>query len=262
MNEQHFVHRGRRLYYRDIGEGPSVVLLHGFPFDGRIWFPFAERLSTSFRLIIPDLAGFGSSDVPAEQLSMELMAGDVAALVSYLNIDRHVVVGHSMGGYVALAMAAGKMTNKLSGLVLFHSQAAADDEAGRARRNDSIALIRQDKAAFVHGFVPGLYGKSIPSEADEHLTIAMSQSSEAMASAMAGLRDRKSHTDWLNNAEIPILFVVGKQDSRMPHERIMAQAALLPHAEVLVLEGIAHMGFAEAPDIIAPVIRDFCQRCL
>ncbi|HMM10468.1 MAG TPA: alpha/beta fold hydrolase, partial [Bacteroidales bacterium] len=105
MNEQHFVHRGRRLYYRDIGEGPCILLLHGFPFDGRIWFPFAERLSTSFRLIIPDLAGFGSSDVPAEQLSMELMAGDVAALVSYLNIDRHVVVGHSMGGYVALAMA-------------------------------------------------------------------------------------------------------------------------------------------------------------
>lgn len=261
MVEGFITHTNKKLFYRDIGSGPAVILLHGFPFDGRLWMPFASSLSSHLRLIIPDLPGFGRSELLEEQLDMYRMGEAVAALIEQLGLDQHIIVGHSMGGYIGLAMARHNMSSGLRGLVLFHSQAAADDEAGRAKRDENIKLINSNMPLFVDGFVPGLYGSIKPATAKEHHTIALSQNPSAVASAMAGLRDRQSHIQWLTEANIPILFVLGKEDNRMPVASILAQAALLPHAEVLMLKDIGHMGFAEAPDTIAPVIRDFCIRC-
>lgn len=262
MKEGYITYENKKLFYRDIGAGPAVLLLHGFPFDGRLWLPFAKELSGQLRLIIPDLPGFGKSECPEKQLDMHLMGEAVAALTVHLNLDRCAIVGHSMGGYIALAMASQNMPANLKGMVLFHSQALADDEVARAKRDDSIRLINNDMPTFVNGFVTGLYGKTKPASAGEHLAIALSQNPDTVASAMAGLRDRQSYIHWLTEASIPLLFVLGKEDSRMPAANILAQAALAPHAEVLMLSNVGHMGFAEAPDVIAPVIRDFCQRCL
>ncbi|MBK9291420.1 MAG: alpha/beta hydrolase [Bacteroidetes bacterium] len=262
MKENFFSYQGKKLYYREVGNGPAMILLHGYPFDGRIWLPFAHKLAGDFRLIIPDLPGFGKSQKPDTQLNMNVMAWNVSALIKHLGLGQFVVAGHSMGGYVALALAAEKMSAGLAGLVLFHSQAAGDDEAARLKRNESITLIETNKEAFVKAFVPGLYGKTVPAEAADHLATALSQSTETMASAMAGLRDRPDQLDWLPTAEFPMLFILGKADSRMPAERILTQAARVPHAEVLLLEGVGHMGFVEAGDTIAPVLRDFAKRCL
>jgi pimeloyl-ACP methyl ester carboxylesterase len=262
MKERFFTFQGKKLFYRETGAGPAILLLHGFPFDGRIWLSFSESLKHSFRMIIPDLPGFGQSELPESQLHMWVMANAVAGLITHLGISKYVVVGHSMGGYIALSMASEPMTKGLAGIVLFHSQAAADDEESRSKRNESIKTISNNKSAFVDGFLSGLYGKKRPAEASHHYDIAMSQTSEAMASAMAGLRDRQSHLDWLGKANIPILFIIGKEDARMPAWRILDQAALVPHAELLLLQGVGHMGFAEAGDIIAPVVRDFCKRSL
>ncbi len=262
MKESFFTYQGKKLYYRDAGAGRTIVLLHGFPFDGRIWLPFAKKLLPSFRLIIPNLPGFGKSELPAGPLDMNVMAWAVAGLINHLKIGRHIVVGHSMGGYVALSMASASMTGGLAGLVLFHSQAAADDEPARLKRNESIQLILQDKQAFIDSFLPGLYGNDKPAEAFNHAIVASSQSPETMAAAMAGLRDRANRLDWLNKADIPVLFIIGKNDTRMQAGRIMEQAALLAQAEVLLLQGVGHMGFDEAGDVIYPVLRDFCNRNL
>lgn len=262
MKEDYIPYENKKLFYRDIGAGPAVLLLHGFPFDGRLWLPFAKKLSGQLRLIIPDLPGFGKSERPEKQLDMHLMGEAVVALAEQLNLGQCAIIGHSMGGYIALAMASQNMLSNLKGMVLFHSQAAADDEAARTKRNENIRLINNDMPTFVNGFVPGLYGKTKPASADEHLAIALSQNPGTVASAMAGLRDRQSHLYWLTEASTPLLFILGKEDSRMPATNILAQAALTPHAEVLLLNNVGHMGFAEAPDIVAPVIRDFCLRCL
>lgn len=262
MKEGYITYEKKKLFYMDIGAGPAVLLLHGFPFDGRLWLPFANELSGQLRLIIPDLPGFGKSEHPEKQLDMHLMGEAVAAMAEQLNLGRCAIIGHSMGGYIALAMASQNMLSNLKGMVLFHSQAAADDQIARTKRDDSIRLINNDMPAFVNGFVPGLYGKTKPASAVEHLAIALSQKPGVVASAMAGLRDRQSQIHWLTEASIPLLFIIGKDDSRMPATNILAQAALAPHAEVLLLGNVGHMGFAEAPDIIAPVIRDFCRRCI
>lgn len=125
MQENELTLNGQTLFYRSIGSGPDVLLVHGFGEDGSIWDRQFEALK-GFRLIVPDLPGSGRSQLVPD-MSMEGLASVLYRLLKHLNIGRIAVIGHSMGGYVALAFAE-KFPELLSGLGLFHSTAYADTE--------------------------------------------------------------------------------------------------------------------------------------
>lgn len=254
----------KQIAYHKKGEGNCLVLLHGFPMDSRVWKDFIEQLSNDFCVIAPDLPGLGKSEMLSERHDMSLMADVVAAILEAEQINTCVLAGHSMGGYVALAFAD-KYTEKLAGLSLLHSHAAADDEKGRENRNQAILKIHDDKKTFLTEFARSLFDEKFA--ADRHdavrfiTDITLSQEKQAVIAAMAGMRERESYIELLTQLKIPVQFVLGKSDSRMPLVKIMAQAGLPHHGELLMLAGVGHLGFLESPLIVMDALKAFVARC-
>jgi pimeloyl-ACP methyl ester carboxylesterase len=257
-------YNNKQIAYTIQGQGPCLILLHGFPMDSRVWDGFVPELAKQFTVITIDLPGFGASECLAEKHDMSLMAETVKAVLIHESIKECVLAGHSMGGYTGLSFA-NQFPEMLQGLVLFHSQAASDDEQGKQARNETIERIKQDKVEFVNAFIASLFDPDFaqkqPTLVEHFRQIAAEQTVEAITAAMAGLRDRANHINLLTQLKIPVLFILGKSDSRMPITKIMAQAGLPAHAELLLLGNVGHMGFAEKPELTRKVLGDFAGRC-
>lgn len=254
----------KQIAYHKKGEGNCLVLLHGFPMDSRVWKDFTEQLSNDFCVIAPDLPGLGKSDMLAERHDMSLMADVVAAILEAEKISQCVLAGHSMGGYVGLAFAD-KYPQMLAGLSLLHSHASADDAQGRENRNQAILKIHDDKKTFLTDFIKSLFDEELATQntkAVRFITdITLSQEKQAVVAAMAGMRERENYIELLTQLKVPVQFVLGKSDNRMPFMKIMAQAALPPHGELLMLKGVGHMGFLESPLIVRDALKTFTARC-
>ncbi|MDO8898328.1 MAG: alpha/beta hydrolase [Bacteroidales bacterium] len=256
--------RKSKISYSISGNGPALVLVHGFPMDSRVWNDFIPYLEHDFTVLAIDLPGFGHSQMLDIQHDMHVMADAVKAVIDAENFQKIVLTGHSMGGYVGLAFAK-SYPERLNGLVLFHSQAEADDVTAKENRNKAIETVKTNHSGFAFSFVDSLFDAEFelkfPEKVAHYSSISMDQTMEAIVSALAGLRDRESHINLLTEIEVPVLFILGKSDSRMPFTKIMAQAALPLHAEMLLLAGVGHMGFAEATEITCKAVRSFCERC-
>ncbi len=247
--EKQLVVNNHRVNYSVLGSGPALVLLHGFLESMAIWDDFAQALSKTNKVITIDLPGFGKTDVFSDNHTMEMMADTVEAVLKNEKVKQCVLAGHSMGGYVSLAFAK-KYEHYLKGLVLFHSHAAADDEQGKINRNRTIEIVKKNHKDFITGFIPLLFAEQNIEKFSEKIdwlkSISLKTSAEGITAALAGMRDREDHTALLAQLQIPILFIVGKQDSRIPIEKIMPQVAFPKHSEALILDNVGHMGFAEA----------------
>ena len=251
------------INYRSTGSGKTVVLLHGFLEDLSIWNKFSEALSENYRVISIDLPGFGKSSVFDDIHTMEFMAEGVHAILEVEKIDSCVMVGHSMGGYVALAFAK-TFKEKLKGLVLFHSQAAADDEQGRMNRDRTIAIVNSDHGHFIHGFIPSLFCETrvgeYENEIDDLRKTSMKTASKGITAALAGMRDRKDSLEFLSKIQIPVFFIIGKNDPKMPLAKIMDQVSVPPNSEALIIDKVGHMGFIESGDLTYSALEHFIER--
>lgn len=254
----------KTISYTITGEGPCLVLLHGFPMDHRVWEKSSQHLSTYFKTICIDLPGFGNSDVLDEIHSMSIMAQAVQAVLDQEKIEKCVVLGHSMGGYVSLEFAK-QFPERLKGLILLHSQAAADDESAKKNRNNAIKAVNENKEAFIIPFIDGLFSDQFTQKHPEKIQfikeICLSQKVDAISAALAGMRDRADQLELLKRIHVPVLFILGKEDKRMPFDKIMLQATLPEHAELLILDKVAHFGFMEKPQIVGMTIGQFAEKC-
>jgi len=257
------------IRYREEGEGHCLVLLHGFCESLEIWDEFIGPLSRKFRVIAPDLLGHGKSEVSYHRVgyggpthTMERMAECVNEVLRNSQVDRCTMVGHSMGGYTALAFAE-LFPEKLKGLCLFHSTAMADTEERRRERNLAIEVARKDKIAFVEGLIPRMFAPSslerMRGYVERVLTIAKNNPLEGIVAALAGMRDRKDRQQVLERANYPILFILGKEDQLIPLERMFPQIVKPEHSEVLMLGGVGHMGFYEAKEKTLFAIERFVE---
>ncbi|MEI6577114.1 MAG: alpha/beta hydrolase [Bacteroidota bacterium] len=256
--------QGNPLHYKDEGTGRALVLLHGFPESISIWEDFTRTLTRHFRVIRIDLPGHGQSSLLGDVHTMELMAEAVKTVLDHANVIDCVMIGHSMGGYVTLSFAE-KYPALLRGFGLFHSQAQAETEEGKTNRDRTIALIKENRQNFLHHFIPNLFAEQNKLTFADSIADLQAQAEkvkpESQVAAMEGMKQRKDHTHTLEKSKVPVLFIIGKLDSRMPYENIMKQAALPGHAEILVLGDTAHMGFIESPDITLRTIKDFAEKC-
>jgi pimeloyl-ACP methyl ester carboxylesterase len=254
----------KEIAYRVEGKGDCLVLIHGFPEDHRIWDDFSKKLSPKFTVISVDLPGFGESAMLGETHSMDVMAMAIKAILDEENIEHCVLAGHSMGGYVALAFMK-DYPQYVEGIVLFHSQATADDELAAANRDKAILQVLTDKTGYLENFTHSLYDpafhRSHPEIVARLNTISHSQSERAIIAALAGMRDRESHINLLTQLKCPVLFILGKSDNRMPAVKIMAQAGLPPHAELLMIDQVGHMGFVESPVLTRLTLEGFAEKC-
>ncbi len=252
-----------QIHYTDTGKGSAVVLLHGFTESLRIWDHFVSVLKERFRVICVDLPGHGETPVMAEEHSMALMADTVKAVLDDLRIEKCVMAGHSMGGYVTLEFVS-RFPGRVSAFCLFHSHAAADTPAAAENRERTVEAVKQNRKNFIMRFIPDLFAReNIRKFRDEINTLqqhAVATPDGGIIAALRGMKKRRSHLRTLSDANVPVLFIAGKKDSRIPMQNIMAQAILPKHSEVLILDGVGHMGFIEARDKTSEVFQGFVQR--
>ena len=247
--EKQLLYNGHKVNYRISGSGPAMVLLHGFLESMDVWDDFSKALSKTNRVVTIDLPGFGKTDLFSESHTMELMADTTEAVLKHENIKYCILAGHSMGGYVSMAFAK-KYNHRLKGLVLFHSHAGADDQQAKTNRNRTIEIVKKNHKDFIAGFIPLLFAednvKKFAGEIETLKKVSLNTTAQGVTAALAGMRDREDHRALLKKLDIPVLFIVGKKDSRISMDKILPQIALPKHSEALILENVGHMGFLEA----------------
>jgi len=252
-----------KINFSDHGKGLPIVLLHGFLESKEMWNGFVEGLSNEFRVICIDLPGHGKSPVYKGSLTMEIMARWVKAVLDQLQVKRCIMIGHSMGGYVTLEFAL-QYPEMLAAYGLFHSHASADTEESKENRRRTINIVKLNKAGFINQFIPDLFAEENVEKFDGEITklqeIASETPAKGIIAALEAMRDRSGKIELLLNTVVPVLFIAGKEDSRIPVQNIMAQAILPQHAEVLILGKVGHMGFMEAKTKTLEMVRCFVKK--
>lgn len=254
----------KNISYQVSGSGPALVLLHGFLESKAIWDDFTETLQKEFTVIAIDLPGHGESGMIDETHSMQIMAGAVKEVLQAETIVNAIITGHSLGGYVALQFAVDN-EEMVKGLVLFHSHANADTDEAKENRRRTINIVNQNRGGFIRQFIPDLFDQKHVAEYTDAIQKLQDQAAlmtpEAIIAALSGMRDRPNQLQYLLLTEIPVLFIIGKQDNRMPYHQLMAQAVIPSHSEILLLEDVGHMGYIEAPGKTLQALRHFAIRC-
>jgi 3-oxoadipate enol-lactonase len=252
---------GVELAYDARGTGPTLVLLHGFPVDRRMWTETAERLAARFRVLTLDFRGFGESATrspSSEPPSLLTLADDVAALLDAEGAPVAAIGGLSMGGYVALAFAA-RHPARLSALILADTRAAADSPDAKRARDDGIARLRAgDAAAFLAPMPDKLLSPRAPAALRDQVgALAAAQSPEALAWALAAMRDRPDRSDGVRGLRCPTLVVVGSDDAITPPAEAAALRATIPGARLVELPGAGHLSGLEAPAAFSAAVGEF-----
>ena len=252
------------MSFDDVGAGRPVVLLHAFPLARIMWAPQIEALQDAYRLIVPDLPGFGGSRGFTATPSLDRMADSVAELLDELKVGERIVLGGlSMGGYTALAFAR-RYAERLRGLILADTKAEADDAAGKANRDRLIAFASQNPArAVLDQMLAKLVGPETmarrPDVVEMIRQIAESQTSEGIIGALQAMRDRPDSGPSLSAIRVPALVVVGEQDALTPPTIAESLAARINGAKLVRIEGAGHLANLEKPDLFNAAVRSFLQ---
>lgn len=253
-------YKGAELVYMDRGEGPCLVLLHGYLESSEIWDSFADRIPQGYRLIIPDLPGHGRSGTWGDLHSMDDLAGAVSAILKAEGIGKIFLVGHSMGGYVLMAFAE-LFPEKLLGYSLFHSTPFADNDEKRENRDREISLVLcGKKRQIVLVNIPKAFSMDnvdlMPEEVERARRIALECSDQGTVALLRGMKSRPDRTAILKETSLPLLLIGGMKDNYIPSEVFDKLVALAPHAQVLRLEQSGHMGFIEEPGKVADALTE------
>jgi pimeloyl-ACP methyl ester carboxylesterase len=260
-----FIFDGLSVHYRDEGAGePAVVFVHGFPFQASMWDPqIPVAVGAGRRVVVPDLPGFGRSDVPAERsaYSIDRYADLVAALIGELDLGPVVLVGLSMGGYIALAVAR-RHADVLAGLVLADTRADPDTAEGRQNRSDQQASVEEkgDVTPLVDGLLNRILSDSSPQHAEVRSGLGDMMRSTAPAGwigALEAMKTRRDQTDLLPTIPVPALVVVGESDALVPLEVAEAMAKAIPNARFEVVPDAGHVANLENPGVFNRVFAEF-----
>ena len=240
-----------------------VVLLHGYLESMLVWDEFAVLLKESVRVVTIDLPGHGVSMVTNEVHTMEYLAECVALAMEALGIERYSVVGHSMGGYVALAMVE-KYASRLESIVLLSSTTSADSQEKCDRRRREIELIKAGKKNMLARLVPhaGFAPENVKRLKDYIEDIGeliLMTEDEGVIAILGGMIERKSRGELLRQSGVPHMFIFGRHDYYIPVETAEEMIAADPTARVVWLEHSGHMGFYEEPELCAQAILEMVK---
>ena len=239
------------LAYEEHGQGTPVMLVHGYPLNRSIWYPLIPLLKEKARLVLPDLRGFGQSPVTDGTYSMRLLAEDLRVLLDRLEIEKVVLVGHSMGGYVSLAFAQA-YPHRLAGLALVASQAAADNPETRASREKIAGVVKRKGLKPVAETTSRLTCQ--PDLVAPLTALVMKASRNGVIGALKGMAERPDAQEWLSTITVPTVVIAGCEDVIIPMERARLMTQLLGRAWLVEVEHAAHMPMMEQPQAVADAI--------
>jgi pimeloyl-ACP methyl ester carboxylesterase len=246
---------GINIAYVRRGQGAPLVLIHGYPLDHSIWDEVAPLLEDDFDLIIPDLRGFGESDVMEADHSIIDYASDIAGLLTHFKIKKAYLAGHSMGGYVALAFAR-EYPDRVSGLALVSTQLLGDPpDKKEGRYATAQQVLQQGVEVVVDAMTPKL---SSDARIQGRVRELMShQRPLGVYSALTAMAERPDSTDLLETFNFPLVIVHGGADALIPVERGREMKAAHPAAHFVELPGAGHLPMLENPEQVAEALKSF-----
>lgn len=259
MKEKFVKFKNIKVAFTDEGKGKVVVFLHGFLGAKEVWKNFSKELSKTQRTITIDLLGHGNSECLSYVHTMEEMAEAVEVVVNHLKLRKYFLVGHSLGGYVSLAMAENNPDN-LKGLIMFHSTAKADDKQRKTDRGRVAKIVKVNPELFVNEAIPNLFNtqyKPYKRGIAKYRKIALNTSKQGIIAALEGMKVRLDREIVLKFAPYPVLFIVGKEDNVLPYTDLLLQAKMPEKGSCLLLENVGHMGFSEAEKETYTAIKKF-----
>ncbi|HEX6846533.1 MAG TPA: alpha/beta hydrolase, partial [Chitinophagaceae bacterium] len=264
--ERSIIYLGKKIFYRSIGNGKPVMLVHGFGEDGNVWNPLLTSpkggeitgtqaaaientlLNKGFRFIIPDLPGSGKSEMIAD-MSMEGMAEALHSIIHEENIDECTVIGHSMGGYITLALVE-SYWNHVIAFGLFHSTAFPDTDEKKETRKKGIEFIKQHGAfEFLKTTTPNLFSPTTKEQNPDLVSSFIETLKDFKPAALIAyynaMMARPDRTHILKNTKNPVLFIAGEHDNAIPLNDVLKQCHLPEKSYFHVLKKSGHMGMME-----------------
>jgi len=242
------------------GEGTPVILLHGFPMNHSVWKIFATTLAQKYKVYTPDLPGFGQSQL-LSPLTLDTVAVRLTQWFTENKINKAVLIGHSLGGYVALAMVE-KNPQLFSGLGLFHSTALADTAEKKESRTKTVEFINKNGVlAFTSNFIQGLFADPNHTAIASVKDITVKSAEETVIAYTLAMRDRPDRQQVLKSFEHPILLLGGEKDQGIPSESLRSQAQNCHLPDLHILPEVAHMGMFESPGETTEIVSRFIDRC-
>lgn len=246
------------------GSGDPIVLIHGFPMTREVWDAQAAQLAPHMRVIRPDLRGMGRSSVPDGPYLMETLAGDIAAVLDALAIDRVAIVGHSLGGYVAMAFCR-MYTERVTRLALVCSRLAGDSpQAARAREDLADRAERDDSIdAVLDSYVPRLFAPSLLVNRspliDRARAIARQNSVRGVAAMLRGMAQRVDSYDIAQELRMPVLIAAGAADQVVGLAEAEQMRRAFPRADLQVLGRSGHLPILEEPEALGDLLLTFAM---
>ncbi len=236
----------RPLFFKDQGSGPSLVFLHGFCETNEIWDEFVNPFTKDFRVITIDLPGFGKSQLLPTPFTIDQVGDAVAATLGSSKISDCVIIGHSLGGYVALSLLQNH-PELIKGLGLFHSSAFADPEEKKANRNKVIEFVKKHGALpFLDTLVPSLFFDKRSPFIETTFRIAAQTESISIQEYSAAMRDRPDRSALWKASPITKLLIAGIEDAVIPMKTSLELADMARNVSFQKLEKTGHMGFFES----------------
>jgi len=252
-----------KIHYRLIGKGECIVLIHGYLETLEIWNDFAEELSKSYRVLTFDMPGHGMSDELSECNSVEGMATIANEILMHLEISKAVIVGHSMGGYIALAFAE-LFPSSTAGLCLFHSTPFADGEQKKSNRMNEIELIlKGEKKLIVEDALPLRFANmnlmKFRSEVNRAKAIALDISDGGVVATLKAMVSRPDRNHVFQKANFPTMMIFGMRDNHISLDVASDLANRHKNTRTVYLNNSGHMGFIEEKGQALVAIKSFLE---
>ncbi|MBT8253777.1 MAG: alpha/beta fold hydrolase [Flavobacteriaceae bacterium] len=251
----------QNLHFQDIGFGQPIVFLHGFLEDKSIWKSMINGLSNEYKCVSIDLPGHGKSGSFNEIHTMEEMAQAVKAVIDYLEIDRVILAGHSMGGYVALAFAE-LFPRKVLALSLINSTPKADNAEKQLNRDRAVEAVIKDKQNFIRMSIPQLFAaetrEMFQKEINKLKNKAALMDVEGITAALKGMKIRIDRTAVMVNGSYPSQIIIGAKDNLVP---ISSLDDLRKNREIEIIEiGGGHMSYIESVEELSYYFMRFIEK--
>ncbi len=250
-----------KIHYATYGTASkTIVLLHGFLENQTMWDFFVQEYSKTYRVVTIDLLGHGQTPCLGYVHTMEDQADAVHAVLQHLKVEKAIIMGHSMGGYVALAVAE-LYPELITGLVLQNSSSLPDSNERKANRDRAIAAVKQNATAFVRMSIANLFSEDnrefFAQEIEDLRDQALKTLLQGVVAALEGMKVRKSRESILHTASFPILLILGKKDQSLPYAEHAPQAE--GSAVKLVTYPHGHMAHIESRDALLKETLDFFE---
>ena len=257
-----FLHKNTHVHFTTKGNGSAVVLVHGFLENSTMWTAISEILSKKYRVVCIDLLGHGKTENHGYIHTMKDQAEMVKAVLNHLRLRKYILVGHSMGGYIALAFAKLFPLN-IKGLCLMNSTALPDSEEKKINRDRAITAVKQHHKTFVRIAIPMLFSEEnrtiFHSEINQITNEALQITPQGITASLEGMKIREDLTSIYKNSNYPIQMIIGKQDPALDYPTLINQTK---NTKVQVTEfPDGHMSHLENKDALVASLKKFIQSC-